>query len=79
MLHRQWLDGIAFPKLANTKQKVLEVYVGRRGDMPILLDARGNFYSFDSQGVHNLGPAMQAMRALQAAIFGPTLSTLAQL
>ena len=61
VLHKQWLDGIAFPELANTKQKILEVYVGRRGDTALLLDARGNFYSFDSHGVLDLGAAVEAI------------------
>ena len=60
-LHSDLVAGkLLLPQFASTKQKVLEVFVSRATGGPVLLEARGSIYSFDSDGRLDLHPTVEA-------------------
>ena len=51
---------VAFPQFAGTKQRVLEVFFTRAPGGSVLIDARGTFYTFTSDGKFDPRPFVEA-------------------
>lgn len=52
---------IALREFANTKQKLLEVFIGKTEGEPVVLEARGSIYSFGSDGLLDLQAPVEVM------------------
>jgi hypothetical protein len=57
---------IAFPDLAGTAQKILEVFASSIGRGTFLLRGRGSIYHFDEQGFVDLSAYAEAVDAVRA-------------
>jgi hypothetical protein len=63
-LHADLIAGkIAFPEFAATKQRVLEVFFRRSPGGPVVLEARGTFYTFSADGTFDPYPAAETVDA----------------
>ena len=75
---------VALPQYAGTKQKIVEVFIGKVGGRPVIVEARGSFYSFNARGCLDASSVSEAVsiaidgakaRAAQGNVFdiGPAL------
>ena len=61
-LHAELASGrAALRKFANSRQRIVEAYIRQFGRQPLLVKARGVYYSFDAQGHLDVGSAAEVM------------------
>ena len=61
-LHADLASGrAALSEFANSRQRIVEVYIRQFGRQPLLVKARGIYYSFDAQGYLDVGSAAEVI------------------